>query len=90
MKTNDGTDETVHAEYVLWHVYDAGGPRLSLKVRYRDAGEVHDWQDGPGLVEALEQAEVEGWQAFDREPGNVPGEYAIYHLMRRAGLPTVR
>jgi len=78
-------DEAVHAEYLLWHVYDAGGSTLCLKVRYRDDEEVQDWQDGPGLVDALEQAAGEGWQAFDREPGNAPGEYAIYHLVRTSG-----
>jgi len=78
-------NDATHAEFLLWHVYDAGGPTLSLKVRYRDNEELHDWQDGPNLVDALEQAAVEGWEAFDREPGNAPGEYAIYHLVRATG-----
>ena len=72
------------SEYELWHLYDAGGPVLCLKVRYRNDSEVPNWQDGPKLRVALEQATAEGWQAFDREPGNVPGEYAIVHLIRRA------
>jgi len=80
--TDQVVTEAVHAEFLLWHVYDAGGPTLSLKVRYRDDEEMHDWQDGPTLADALEWAAVEGWQAFDREPGNAPGEYAIYHLVR--------
>ena len=72
------------AEFELWRVYDAGGPALCLKVRYRDEAEVLGWRDGPELPEALEQAAAEGWQAYDREPGSAPGEYAIYHLKRDA------
>ena len=82
VQMNQVVSDAVHAEYLLWHVYDAGGPTLCLKVRYRDDEEVHDWQDGPSLVDALEQAAMDGWEAFDREPGNAPGEYAIYHLVR--------
>jgi hypothetical protein len=87
LQTNDDDDDAVHAGYVLWHVYDAGGPMLSLKVRCRDDEEVHDWQDGPNLFDALEQAAAEGRRAFDREPDNAPGEYVIYHLVRATGSP---
>ena len=90
MQTNHAADDAVQAEYVLWHVYDAGGPTLCLKVRYRDDEEVDDWQDGAGLVDALEQAVADGWREFDREPGNAPGEYAIYHLVRATGSPMSR
>ena len=90
MQTNHVPDDAVRAEYLLWHVYDAGGPTLCLKVRYRDDEEVHDWQDGPGLLDALEQAAAHGWRAFDREPGNAPGEYVIYHLVRATGSPVPR
>ena len=44
--------------------------------------EVADWRYGPGLDEALERAAAEGWQAYDRETGAAPGEYAIVHLRR--------
>jgi len=84
---SQAANDATHAEYLLWHVYDAGGPTLCLKVRYRGGEEVHDWQAGPSLGGALEQAAMDGWQAFDREPGNAPGEYAIYHLVRAAGAP---
>ena len=87
VQMNQVVSDAVHAEYLLWHVYDAGGPTLCLKVRYHDDEEVHDWQDGPSLADALALAAVDGWQAFDREPGNAPGEYAIYHLVRHAGSP---
>ena len=70
------------AAYQLWRIYDAGGPTLRLKVRYRDEVEVSDWRDGPDLPEALDQAAAAGWWAYDREPGNVPDEYAILHLKR--------
>ena len=81
-------NDASHAEYLLWHVYDAGGPTLSLKVRYHDdEAEIQNWRDGPDLVTALEQAATEGWQAFDREPGAAPGEYAIYHLVRAVEAP---
>ena len=73
------------AEFELWHLYDAGGPVLCLKVRYRNDTEVPNWQDGPTLRGALEEATAKGWQAYDREPGNVPGEYAIVHLIRTVG-----
>ena len=36
------------------------------------------------LAVGLEQAAAEGWQAFDREPGGRPGEYAIVHMTRQA------
>jgi hypothetical protein len=84
--SQDGTTVQDHhgarREYLLWHVHDAGGPTLRLKVRYRDDDEVQDWQDGPDLDDALSEAATEGWQAFDREPGSAVGEYAIYHLVR--------
>ena len=72
------------AEYQTWHAHDAdpGGPTLRLKVRYRGDEEVPDWRDGPDLPEALEAAAAEGWRAYDREPGEAPGEYAIFHLRR--------
>jgi len=85
VQINRAANHAVQDEFLLWHVYDAGGPLLCLKVRYHDDEEVQDWQDGPSLVNALEQAAREGWQAFDREPGNAPGEYVIYHLVRTAG-----
>jgi hypothetical protein len=88
VQTNHVLEDAVQADHLLWHGYDAGGPTLCLKVRYRDDEEVHDWQDGPGLVDALEQAAADGWRAFDREPGNAPGEYAIYHLVRTQGAPS--
>lgn len=87
MKISPADEGGAHAEYLVWHVYDAGNQSLCLKVRYHDDDEVHDWQDGPGLVDALERAAVDGWQAFDREPGNAPGEYVIYHLVRYDGAP---
>jgi DsbC/DsbD-like thiol-disulfide interchange protein len=70
------------AEYQIWHVHNAGGPVLSLKVRFRDDIEVADWRNGPGLAEALQQAMDEGWQVYDHEPGDAPGEYAIVYLGR--------
>jgi hypothetical protein len=75
-------DDLRGSEFVLWRVYDAGGPLLTLKVRYQDEQEVPNWQDGPDLFIALVQAAAEGWEAYDREPGNLPGEYAILHLKR--------
>ena len=57
---------------------------LCLKVRYRDEMDVPDWHDGPDVFEALERAAAEGWYAYDREPGDAPGEYAIFHLKRDA------
>jgi hypothetical protein len=84
----NGDDERLGAELALWHVYDAGDPILRLKVRYRDGVEVRDWQDGPDLFEALERAEAEGWHAYDREPGEAPGAYAIFHMKREG--PTGR
>ena len=71
-------------EFETWHVHDAGGPTLRLKVRYRNDVEVPNWRDGPELPAALEQAAVEGWSAYDREPGSAPGEYAIFHMKRLA------
>lgn len=82
-------DTAVRAEYVVWHVHDAGGPALRLKVRYRDDEEVSDWQDGPDLADAIDQAVADGWCPFDQEPGFAPSEYAIYHLVRDAGSPKV-
>jgi hypothetical protein len=77
----DGVDLS-RAAYQVWYVYDAGGPMLSLKVRFRDDEEVADWRDGPELADALQQALVEGWEPYDREPGAAPGEYAIIYLGR--------
>ena len=76
------------AEFAIWYVYDAGGPVLRLVVRLVDGVEVPDWQHGPGLCEALERAAADGWDAYDREPGEAPGEYAIYHLKRET-VPSV-
>ena len=82
---DDGHDpRAFRTAFQLWHVYDAGGPELRLKVRYRDEAKVPDWRNGPDLSEALEQAAAEGWQAYDREPGDAPGEYAIVQLKRQA------
>ena len=77
-------------EFETWHVYDAGGPALRLKVRYRNDAEVTDWRDGPDLFAVLQQAAAEGWHAYDREPGSAPGEYAIFHMKRvtRARRPS--
>jgi hypothetical protein len=77
-------DRLSDAELETWHVHDAGGPVLRLKVRYRGDVEAPSWRDGPELAVALRQAKAEGWQAFDREPGGRPGEYAIVHMKREA------
>jgi len=47
---------------------------------------VPDWSDGPDLFEALRRAAADGWDAYDREPGEAPGEYAIFHLKRETVL----
>jgi hypothetical protein len=70
------------AEFETWHAHDAGGPNLRLRIRYRDGFEVPNWQDGPELPELFEHAAAEGWHAYDREPGEAPGEYAIFHMKR--------
>lgn len=75
-------DNAPDADFETWHVYDAGGPTLRLRVRYREGLEVPDWRGGPDLFAALEQAAAEGWNAYDREPGEAPGEYAIFYLTR--------
>ena len=72
------------AEYEIWHCYDAGGPTLRLKVRFRNDEESPDWRDGPDLLEAFERAAADGWHAYDREPGDAPGEYAIFHMRRES------
>ena len=81
---DDSGDEAsdADAEFMSWHVYHAGGPRLRLKVRFRDDVEVTDWRNGPDLFDAFEWADADGWYAYDREPSNEPGEYSIYHLKR--------
>jgi hypothetical protein len=84
MQEDRSSDYRSDAELAIWHVYDAGGPVLRLKVRYHEDGELPDWRDGPDLVEALEQATAAGWHAYDREPGNAPGEHVIYYLKRGA------
>ena len=84
---SSGTDAP-RSEFQLWHLHDAGGPTLRLKIRYRDEAEVPDWRDGPELPEALERAAADGWQVYDREPGSAPGEYAILHLKRDRSWPT--
>lgn len=71
-----------HTEFETWHVYDAGGPTLRLKVRYLEGVEVPNWQHGPDLFAALDQAAAAGWHAYDREPGTAPGEYAIVYMKR--------
>ena len=87
--TRTVADDTARPEFQLWHCYDAGGPTLRLKVRYRDDEEVPDWRDGPDLADAVAEAAGAGWEVYDREPGAAPGEYAILHLMRGgpAGRP---
>ena len=70
------------AELETWHAYDAGGPTLRLRVRYREGVELPNWQDGPELPELFEQAAAEGWYAYDREPGQARGEYVIFHMKR--------
>jgi len=69
-------------EFETWHIYDVGGSELRLKVRHREGVEVPDWQGGPDLAAALEQAASVGWHAYDREPGTAPGEYAIFYMKR--------
>ena len=69
-------------ELETWHFYDAGGTTLRLKLRFRDDVELLNWRDGPELFAALEQAETEGWQSYDREPGAALDEYAIFHMKR--------
>ena len=83
-------DDTARPEFQLWHLYDAGGPALHLKVRYRDDVEMEDWRDGPELANAVAEATAAGWEVYDREPGAAPGEYAILHLVRGgpAGRPS--
>ncbi len=78
------------AEYATWHLYDAGGPRLRLKVRFIEGSEVPNWRDGPDAAVALDRAEAQGWHAYDREPGASPEEYAILYLKRecRASHPS--
>lgn len=70
------------AELETWHAYDAGGPTLRLRVRYREGVELPNWQDGLELPELFEQAAAEGWHAYDREPGEARGEYVIFHMKR--------
>ena len=81
---HDPADAASRPEYETWHLYDVGGPTLRLKVRYRNGAEVPNWRDGPDPDEALERAAAEGWEAYDREPGEARGEYAIFHLRREA------
>jgi hypothetical protein len=79
------TDDTwPDAEFDEWHVYAVGSPIRSLRIRYRDAGEVPGWQDGPNVRTALRDAESQGWRVYDREPGAAPGEVTILHLIREA------
>jgi hypothetical protein len=53
---------------------------MRLEVRYRDGVEVPEWRDGPDRFATLER--TEGWHAYDREPGEAPGECAILHMKR--------
>lgn len=80
----DGDVDGVHpgAEFETWHVYDAGGPMLRLTVRYREEVEEPNWRNGPDVFEALQQAATQGWEAYDREPGDAPGEVMIFHIKR--------
>jgi hypothetical protein len=71
------------SEFQLWHLYDAGGPTLTLKVRFCNEAELPNWQAGPDITEAQAAAEAGGWELYDREPGVAAGEYAILHLVRR-------
>jgi hypothetical protein len=71
-----------HAEFETWRAYDAGGPHLRLRIRYREGVEVPNWQEGPELPELFEQAGAGGWYAYDREPGQAAGEYVIFYMMR--------
>jgi len=82
---DDVRGDRMDAEFELWRAYDAGGPVLNLKVRYRDDVELPEWRDGPDVFTALRVAESQGWHAFDREPGDAPGEYAIFYLRRDVG-----
>ena len=79
---DDASDDRITAELETWHAYDASGPVLDLKVRYRGDIELPQWQEGPDVFTALQEAESQGWRAYDREPGQAPGEYAIFHLIR--------
>jgi len=78
----DPDDWMSHAELDAWRIYAVGSPVRSLRVRYRDCGEVPDWQDGPTILAALQDAKRQGWRVYDREPGIAPGEYIILHLIR--------
>src|SRR4051794_14541135 len=60
------------SEYRLWRVYEIGGPEACLKVRFHDDAELTDWRRGPNLADALRQAAVQGWDAYDSEPGTRP------------------
>jgi hypothetical protein len=82
MGREDAWDGLACSEFDLWHVYDAGGPEPRLKVRRRGGMEVPDWRNGPDLAHALRRAKAHGWQAYDSEPGDAPGEHSIVHLKR--------
>ena len=77
---DDASDDRTTAELETWHAYDAGGPMLDPKVRYRNDIELPQWQEGPDVFTALQEAESQGWRAYDREPGQAPGEYAIFRF----------
>ena len=79
---NPSNDDLARSEFQLWRVYDAGGPVLILKVRYRDGVAVPEWRDGPDVATALRQAAGQGWRAYDCEPGAASGEHSIIHLKR--------
>lgn len=49
-------NDPAHTGFKIWRVYDAGGPDLRLKIRYRDDVELPDWQDGLDLLTAFERA----------------------------------
>ena len=48
-------------EYMRWIVARVGGFGDS-KVQARDVAPIADWENGPSLNEALEQAGDEGWE----------------------------
>ena len=70
------------AEFETWNAYDAGGPNLRLRIRFREGVEMPNWQDDPDLPEFFEHAEAEGWRAYDREPGQARDEYIVFHMER--------
>jgi hypothetical protein len=68
------------SDFQVWQVFDIGGFEPRLKVRYCDGVEVPDWQNGPDFSTALRQAEMQGWQVFDSEPGIARDQHSFVHL----------